>query len=103
CCNLIGFFFSSRRRHTRFSRDWSSDVCSSDLIFTRDLRRVMRAYEALDVGTVVVNHTTAVRVETMPFGGNKGSGNGREGIHDTLHEMSKEKTLLLHEVFGAAV
>src|SRR5690606_39690019 len=26
-------FFSSRRRHTRFSRDWSSDVCSSDLGF----------------------------------------------------------------------
>src|SRR5690606_20215644 len=26
-------FFSSRRRHTRFSRDWSSDVCSSDLNF----------------------------------------------------------------------
>src|SRR5690606_40921259 len=25
------FLFSSRRRHTRFSRDWSSDVCSSDL------------------------------------------------------------------------
>src|SRR5690606_40924292 len=32
------FFFSSRRRHTRFSRDWSSDVCSSDLLtFTRCL------------------------------------------------------------------
>src|SRR2546429_4813949 len=29
---LIFFFFSSRRRHTRCSRDWSSDVCSSDLI-----------------------------------------------------------------------
>src|SRR5690606_16385588 len=28
---FIVFFFSSRRRHTRFSRDWSSDVCSSDL------------------------------------------------------------------------
>ena len=70
-------------------------------IFTYDLRKVMRAYETLDVGTVVVNHTTAIRVETLPFGGNKGSGNGREGIHDTLHEMSKEKTLLLHEVFGA--
>src|SRR5205085_3554605 len=26
-----GFFFSSRRRHTRFDCDWSSDVCSSDL------------------------------------------------------------------------
>src|SRR5690606_40067693 len=30
CCSCV-FFFSSRRRHTRFSRDWSSDVCSSDL------------------------------------------------------------------------
>src|SRR5690606_39363865 len=29
------FFFSSRRRHTRFSRDWSSDVCSSDLVDDR--------------------------------------------------------------------
>src|SRR5690606_40604801 len=29
----LSFFFSSRRRHTRFSRDWSSDVCSSDLEF----------------------------------------------------------------------
>src|SRR5436309_7345534 len=30
--DLVFFFFSSRRRHTRFSRDWSSDVCSSDLV-----------------------------------------------------------------------
>src|SRR2546422_3419092 len=30
-CNDSFFFFSSRRRHTRCSRDWSSDVCSSDL------------------------------------------------------------------------
>src|SRR2546422_8587305 len=29
---LVFFFFSSRRRHTRCSRDWSSDVCSSDLV-----------------------------------------------------------------------
>src|SRR5260370_5149839 len=28
---LVFFFFSSRRRHTRFKCDWSSDVCSSDL------------------------------------------------------------------------
>src|SRR5690606_40283926 len=33
------FFFSSRRRHTRFSRDWSSDVCSSDLVHV-EIRRV---------------------------------------------------------------
>src|SRR2546422_2338422 len=33
----VFFFFSSRRRHTRCSRDWSSDVCSSDLVV--ELRR----------------------------------------------------------------
>src|SRR2546429_5184950 len=32
---LVFFFFSSRRRHTRCSRDWSSDVCSSDLLQLR--------------------------------------------------------------------
>src|SRR5690606_39431002 len=34
------FFFSGRRRHTRFSRDWSSDVCSSDLCFGPFLRLI---------------------------------------------------------------
>src|SRR5918993_344614 len=33
------FFFSSRRRHTRYWRDWSSDVCSSDLLPTRGVVR----------------------------------------------------------------
>src|SRR5690606_39704835 len=33
--HMCDFFFSSRRRHTRFSRDWSSDVCSSDLLANR--------------------------------------------------------------------
>src|SRR2546422_5435257 len=32
---FVFFFFSSRRRHTRCSRDWSSDVCSSDLFHGR--------------------------------------------------------------------
>src|SRR5699024_11739609 len=31
-CTYRCFFFSSRRRHTRSKRDWSSDVCSSDLV-----------------------------------------------------------------------
>src|SRR5690606_39300376 len=38
CCL---FFFSSRRRHTRFSRDWSSDVCSSDLLREKQKLRTM--------------------------------------------------------------
>src|SRR5690606_41885045 len=42
---IWNFYFSSRRRHTRFSRDWSSDVCSSDLadaIVLRSKRSVPR-------------------------------------------------------------
>src|SRR5690606_40537525 len=38
------FFFSSRRRHTRFSRDWSSDVCSSDLYSVVLLDEVEKAH-----------------------------------------------------------
>src|SRR6266536_5143683 len=34
------FFFSSRRRHTRSTRDWSSDVCSSDLLAVENLSDV---------------------------------------------------------------
>src|SRR5438876_2285816 len=33
CSLVVEFFFSSRRRHTRWTGDWSSDVCSSDLCF----------------------------------------------------------------------
>src|SRR5437870_9373666 len=35
---FVTFFFSSRRRHTRWPRDWSSDVCSSDLTFAITVR-----------------------------------------------------------------
>src|SRR3712207_7485508 len=39
-CVIIFFFFSSRRRHTRYWRDWSSDVCSSDLVHERAVERL---------------------------------------------------------------
>src|SRR5690606_41699619 len=41
------FFFSSRRRHTRFSRDWSSDVCSSDLLDGQLVQALPASREAL--------------------------------------------------------
>src|SRR3712207_9576502 len=43
---VIFFFFSSRRRHTRYWRDWSSDVCSSDLIKPLEDKIVVQASEA---------------------------------------------------------
>src|SRR5688572_32908224 len=47
---IFCFFFSSRRRHTRFDCDWSSDVCSSDLHMadgSADLSHVLAVAEAL--------------------------------------------------------
>src|SRR5207247_6607363 len=38
------FFFSSRRRHTRSTRDWSSDVCSSDLDYDAPIATVSNTY-----------------------------------------------------------
>src|SRR5438876_10372057 len=38
-CSLFLIFFSSRRRHTRWTGDWSSDVCSSDLILKSEIRK----------------------------------------------------------------
>src|SRR2546422_7315117 len=43
--SVFFFFFSSRRRHTRCSRDWSSDVCSSDLTPHLAAARRLRAIE----------------------------------------------------------
>src|SRR3712207_6881470 len=45
CVCFFFFFFSSRRRHTRYWRDWSSDVCSSDLADDGHPRRQVSADE----------------------------------------------------------
>src|SRR3984893_11683377 len=48
CTAQYNFFFSSRRRHTRWPRDWSSDVCSSDLVEPEeDIERVAAVRQAL--------------------------------------------------------
>src|SRR5690606_41367431 len=51
------FFFSSRRRHTRFSRDWSSDVCSSDLETMRRLRESEERYAStVELAALGISH-----------------------------------------------
>src|SRR5699024_11330403 len=53
------FFFSSRRRHTRSKRDWSSDVCSSDLLHPHLLRQLHRGRQS-KVGHANVLHHLAL-------------------------------------------
>src|SRR5690606_39932134 len=55
------FFFSSRRRHTRFSRDWSSDVCSSDLVDGRH-----QVQQLGKVGDAAVAILAPVAVDVLP-------------------------------------
>src|SRR5690606_40711217 len=59
------FFFSSRRRHTRFSRDWSSDVCSSDLEAPAYATRRPQSSPALSVSSVPPVPTVRDRI-TFP-------------------------------------
>src|SRR5688572_31858133 len=60
--NKYFFFFSSRRRHTRFDCDWSSDVCSSDLVLRRrELRQHCRWDAEEGERFVVARACTAVR------------------------------------------
>src|SRR5260370_26816281 len=45
-CHFPIFFFSSRRRHTRFKCDWSSDVCSSDLLRISVMQQIAASSQA---------------------------------------------------------
>src|SRR5699024_12058005 len=58
------FFFSSRRRHTRSKRDWSSDVCSSDLAATADLKDVNKVdnFHLEAYGQMAVNYNRDIDV-----------------------------------------
>src|SRR5206468_8374051 len=61
---VLYFFFSSRRRHTRSDRDWSSDVCSSDLFFYNG-RRPLDYLPGSDlVGDVVGEYADAAHAIT---------------------------------------
>src|SRR5438445_13688016 len=69
------FFFSSRRRHTRYWRDWSSDVCSSDLTveLARELTVNVATLDGLAAGDSV---EVAIRPENVRLAASAGAGAG---------------------------
>ncbi len=64
-------------------------------LFTNDVRRIMRAFEVLDVGGVVVNDVSGFRMDHLPYGGVKQSGTGREGVAYAIEEMTELRLLVL--------
>lgn len=67
-------------------------------IFTRDIHKVLEAWDVLDVGGVVVNDVSSYRVDNMPYGGVKDSGLGREGVRFAMEDMSEIRNLVIRRV-----
>ena len=65
-------------------------------VFTNNIYKAFRAYEALDVGGVIINDIPTFRIDHMPYGGIKESGFGREGLKYAIEEMTELKLLALN-------
>jgi acyl-CoA reductase-like NAD-dependent aldehyde dehydrogenase len=64
-------------------------------LLTRDIGRIQTAFRELEVGALIVGDTPGWRAESMPFGGVKDSGMGREGIPAAMLELTEPKLLSL--------
>jgi len=62
-------------------------------IFTRDVEVAFKAAEELECGGVMINDSTDYRLDSMPFGGVKNSGLGREGVRFSIEEMTEPKVV----------
>jgi acyl-CoA reductase-like NAD-dependent aldehyde dehydrogenase len=64
-------------------------------VFTRDIHKVQRAWDVLEVGGVVIGDIPSWRVDHMPYGGVKESGLGREGLKYAMEDMSEIRMLVI--------
>jgi glyceraldehyde-3-phosphate dehydrogenase (NADP+) len=65
-------------------------------VFTASLEHTLRAFDALEVGGVIVNDVPTWRIDHMPYGGVKDSGLGREGPRYTIEEMTEIRLLVIN-------
>jgi glyceraldehyde-3-phosphate dehydrogenase (NADP+) len=66
-------------------------------VFTSELAKAYQAYDALEVGGVLINQVPTFRAENMPYGGAKDSGFGREGVRYAMEDMTEIKSLVINE------
>ena len=64
-------------------------------IFTRDLFKVLDAWDRLDVGGIVINDVPSFRVDNMPYGGVRDSGLGREGVRFAMEDMTEIRNVVI--------
>ncbi|MBX3066843.1 MAG: aldehyde dehydrogenase family protein [Anaerolineae bacterium] len=85
-------------------RDWEQAVATINDsqyglqagLFTQDIKRIMDAWDRIDVGGLMVNGVSTFRVDHMPYGGVKNSGIGREGVKYTIEEMTELKLMVIN-------
>ncbi len=65
-------------------------------VFTNDVKRIMDAWERIEVGGLQVNGVSTFRVDHMPYGGIKASGYGREGIKYAIEDMTDLKLMVVN-------
>ena len=73
----------------------SLDVAFQAAVYTQDLNNALDLSNRLNATAVMVNDHTAFRVDWMPFGGRDASGIGMGGIQYSMHEMTREKTMVI--------
>ena len=64
-------------------------------IYTKDIEKIFRAIDRIDVGGLIVNDYPTFRVDQMPYGGVKKSGMGREGLKYAIEEMTDIKLVVI--------
>lgn len=64
-------------------------------VFTRDIYKIQKAWDELEVGGVVIGDVPSWRVDNMPYGGVKDSGLGREGIRFAMEDMTEIRNLVI--------
>jgi glyceraldehyde-3-phosphate dehydrogenase (NADP+) len=74
----------------------SSDYGLQAGVFTQSIDQAMAIADRLHVGAVVINETSDVRIDSMPFGGFKKSGVGREGVRYAVYEMTEPKNTIIN-------
>jgi len=83
--------------------DWDAALAMADAtryglqagVFTDSQARIQTAFKTLHVGALIVNDVPTFRVDSMPYGGTRDSGIGREGVRFAIDEMTEKKLLVV--------
>lgn len=82
---------------TALARVNDSDYGLQAGLFSDSLPHTMRAWDELEVGGVIVGDVPSFRVDSMPYGGIKRSGLGREGLRSSIAEMTEPRLLVIRD------